>query len=175
MADFDRILDLLDQGTQRAGDVAYPPGAWAGPDACWRCEARDAETEVGLCGGCRDDMRAERPRSVWAEPEDPVWRLLRTGTVQHMERASPVVAGAGYSFDAALQRAAADVAAATGVSMRDATEAMTTLVNAQQSVGDRLAEIGAAFDRVREDICSTWRGRLAWRFAVLVGRLRRRR
>ena len=26
------------------------------PDACWRCDARSASTEVGLCGGCHADL-----------------------------------------------------------------------------------------------------------------------
>jgi hypothetical protein len=27
------------------------------PDSCWRCDAKGAETDVGLCTSCHDDLR----------------------------------------------------------------------------------------------------------------------
>jgi ferredoxin-like protein FixX len=27
------------------------------PERCWRCDARGAETDVGLCTSCHDDLR----------------------------------------------------------------------------------------------------------------------
>lgn len=36
------------------------------PDDCWRCDAREAETEVGLCLPCRADL--EPPKFRGSEP-----------------------------------------------------------------------------------------------------------
>jgi hypothetical protein len=36
-----------------------PGGAFdTRPEHCWRCDAKGAETDVGLCTPCHDDLRA---------------------------------------------------------------------------------------------------------------------
>lgn len=59
-----KILGVIDQPTQRPGDVAYPEDGdpVVPPSMCWRCTALPVETEVGLCRCCDADLRAEPVR-----------------------------------------------------------------------------------------------------------------
>lgn len=57
----DRVLELVDQATQRPGDVAYPDEpADATGEECWRCTAAPGVTRVGLCESCDAFMREEK-------------------------------------------------------------------------------------------------------------------
>lgn len=56
-ANLDRIEELLSGNeTQRTLETGY----WMGTE-CWRCEARDAEGELGLCAPCAEVLRSEKP------------------------------------------------------------------------------------------------------------------
>ncbi len=70
---FDRIEDLLDNATQRPGDVAYAEHGYTDDDAvCWRCDrAADEPGPSGLCRPCRlwlaevSDHDPTEPTAPW--------------------------------------------------------------------------------------------------------------
>lgn len=101
-----RILDVLDQPTQSAGDVAYE---FSDPTLCWRCEIKDVDSQAaGLCAKCHEQLisdRAEQTLDVdqlkrrlsdvlGRPPHDFEWRWLWGLVSQYEARAFLEVGGA---------------------------------------------------------------------------------
>lgn len=52
-----KILELLDQPTQSAGDVSYE---FTDPTLCWRCEVRPpCSLAAGLCSTCHEYLQSD--------------------------------------------------------------------------------------------------------------------
>lgn len=103
----DNVLDFLDRGIQRTGELSMP----VDPAKCWRCQVRPpGEGSSGVCWWCRTILLAETPAPVLdAETAALVWeaamevfrevvRIIVEAIVEAWRAIQPVVAALAAAF-----------------------------------------------------------------------------